>query len=181
MWGFRTASRSGSGFLAAPPELLVLGVLLFDDSLPLGDDLCLNVRWHRLVLAELHREGALTGRDGAQLGRVVQHRRERHLRLDGLDPVFDLHPGHATTLSEKRADGGWDADTDRLLLMDRRDFNQVGLGPDDLLEAYIQSVLSVLAIDRMADNLCNRKTGSLRRKLFQSLNDDPALLNEVTR
>lgn len=83
-----------------------------------------------------------------------------------------------TNLSEKRADGGWNADTDRLLLMDRRDFNKLGVGPDDLLEAYIQSVLSVIAIDRMATTLTS-KTGGLKRRLFRSLNDDPSLLDEV--
>ena len=83
-----------------------------------------------------------------------------------------------TNLSERRTDGGWNADTDRLLLMDRRDFNKLGLGPDDLLEAYIQSVLSVLAIDRMATTLTS-KTGGLKRRLFRSLNDDPRLLDEV--
>ena len=83
-----------------------------------------------------------------------------------------------TNLSEKRADGGWNADTDRLLLMDRRDFNKLGLGPDDLLEAYIQSVLSVIAIDRMAVMLIG-KTGGLKRRLFRSLNDDARLLDEV--
>ena len=83
-----------------------------------------------------------------------------------------------TNLSEKRADGGWNADTDRLLLMDRRDFNKLGLGPDDLLEAYIQAVLSVIAIDRMATTLTS-KTGGLKRRLFRSLNDDPRLLDEV--
>lgn len=83
-----------------------------------------------------------------------------------------------TNLSERSADGGWSADTDRLLLMDRRDFNKLGLGPDDLLEAYIQAVLSMLAIDQMAVTLTS-KTGGLKRRLFRSLNDDPRLIDEL--
>jgi hypothetical protein len=83
-----------------------------------------------------------------------------------------------TNLSVKRSDGGWDTETDRLLLMDRKDFNGLGIGIDELIEAYIQTVLSTLAIDRMAQSLVGSK-GQLRMKLFRSLNDDDALLAEV--
>jgi hypothetical protein len=84
-----------------------------------------------------------------------------------------------TNLSHRREDGGWETETERLLLMDRRDFNDLGLGLDELIEAYIQTVLSVIAIDRLACNLITQK-GTLRRRLFQSLNDDTALLDELT-
>jgi hypothetical protein len=62
--------------------------------------------------------------------------------------------------------------------MDRRDFNSLGLGLDDLIEAFIQTVLSTIAIDQMADTLFTQK-GRFRHKLFQSLDDDPALINEI--
>jgi hypothetical protein len=83
-----------------------------------------------------------------------------------------------TNLSHRTAGGEWATDTNRLVLMDRRDFNKLGLGLDDLIEAYIQSVLSTIAIDRMAGKLINSK-GKFRSKLFASLNDDPYLLNEI--
>lgn len=83
-----------------------------------------------------------------------------------------------TNLSIKRADGGWDSDTARLLLMDRKDFNSIGVGIDELIEAYIQTVLATVAIDQMAQRLINKK-GLLRTKLFRSLNDDDALLREI--
>jgi hypothetical protein len=83
-----------------------------------------------------------------------------------------------TNLSIKRADGGWDSDTSRLLLMDRKDFNSLGVGIDELIEAYIQTVLATVAIDQMAQRLINKK-GLLRTKLFRSLNDDDALLREI--
>ena len=83
-----------------------------------------------------------------------------------------------TNLSVKQQDG-WSSDTNRLMLMDERDFNRLGLGIDDLINAYIQTVLSVLAVDRMAGNLVSSK-GGLKKKLFRSLNDDVALLNEVS-
>jgi hypothetical protein len=84
-----------------------------------------------------------------------------------------------TNLSHRREDGGWETESDRLMLMDRRDFNQLGLGLDELIEAFIQTVLSVISIDRLATNLISQK-GTLRRRLFQSLNDDAALLDELT-
>lgn len=83
-----------------------------------------------------------------------------------------------TNLSHRSDTGEWTTDTNRLILMDRRDFNKLGLGLDDLIEAYIQSVLSTIAIDRMAKKLINGK-GKFRTRLFSELNDDPYLLNEI--
>ena len=82
-----------------------------------------------------------------------------------------------TNLSEK-TDEGWSTDMERLMLMDRRDYNQLGLGLDDLIDGYIQTVLSSIAIDKLAATLINKK-GTLKRKLFRSLNDDPQLLEEL--
>jgi len=83
-----------------------------------------------------------------------------------------------TNLSEKNADGSWGSDTARLLLMDRRDFNGLGIGLDDLIEGFIQTTLATIAIDEMAKSLTSKK-GTFRAKLFGSLNDDPALREEI--
>lgn len=83
-----------------------------------------------------------------------------------------------TNLSIKNPDGSWDSDTNRLVLMDRRDFNRLGIGLDDLIEAYIQTVLSMVAIDKMAQTLFNKK-GKFRMRLFKSLNNDPGLIDEI--
>ena len=83
-----------------------------------------------------------------------------------------------TNLSFKNADGSWGSDTNRLMLMDRRDFNKLGIGLDDLIEAYIQTVLSMVAIDKMAKTLMN-KQGKFRMRLFKSLNNDKSLLDEI--
>jgi hypothetical protein len=91
------------------------------------------------------------------------------------EPSWDVL---GTNLSIKDADGQWGSDTERLLLMDRKDFNMLGLAIDDLIEAFIQSVLATIAIDKMAIGLTSTK-GRFRTKLFQSLNDDPALLEEI--
>ncbi|CEG73328.1 hypothetical protein CU097_003743 [Rhizopus azygosporus] len=82
-----------------------------------------------------------------------------------------------TNLSVKLPDGSWTTDTSRLILMDRKDFNQLGLGIDDLIDAYIQTVLAVIAIDRMASRLM--ANGNFDYQLFESLNPDNALLSEI--
>lgn len=83
-----------------------------------------------------------------------------------------------TNLSVKTDGGQWDSDTNRLILMDRRDFNKMGIGMDDLIEAYIQTVLSTIAIDKMSQTLIN-KQGKFRMRLFRSLNTDDALIREI--
>jgi hypothetical protein len=83
-----------------------------------------------------------------------------------------------TNLSIKENDNKWGSDTNRLMLMDRRDFNKLGVGLDDLVDAYIQTVLSMVAIDQMAITLFNTKN-KFRRRLFESLDDDKALVDEI--
>lgn len=83
-----------------------------------------------------------------------------------------------TNLSIKQGENSWGSDTNRLLLMDRRDFNKLGIGIDDLIEAYIQTVLSTVAIDKMCKQLYNSK-GKFRLRLFSSLNNDRTLLDEI--
>ncbi|MBK9981269.1 MAG: hypothetical protein IPP15_02390 [Saprospiraceae bacterium] len=83
-----------------------------------------------------------------------------------------------TNLSHKDTHGQWTTDTNRLILMDRRDFNHLGMGLDDLIEAYIQTILSTIAIDKMACRLVNSR-GQFNSKLFASFNDDPYLIREI--
>lgn len=98
--------------------------------------------------------------------------------IDKLEDSTDSWQVLGTNLSIKKPDGSWDSDTNRLVLMDRRDFNKLGIGLDDLIEAYIQTVLSMIAIDNMAKTLVN-KQGRFRSRLFKSLNDDAALISEI--
>lgn len=83
-----------------------------------------------------------------------------------------------TNLSIKQGENCWESDTKRLMQMDTKDFNALGIGLDDLIEAFIQTVMSVTAIDHMAVALVNKK-GKFRRKLFKSLDNDPQLLAEL--
>lgn len=95
--------------------------------------------------------------------------------LEGAGPSWEML---GTNLSVRAPDGRWDTETERLLLVDQRDFNRLGVGLDDLIEGYLQAVMSVTAIDRMAARLVSTK-GRFRPRLFGSLNPDPTLLAEI--
>jgi hypothetical protein len=83
-----------------------------------------------------------------------------------------------TNLSEKKGENEWTSDTSRLMLMDRKDFNSLGVGIDDLIEAYIQTVMTIVAIDKMATALIN-KDGEFDQELFKSLDSDKSLFKEI--
>jgi hypothetical protein len=108
---------------------------------------------------------------------IYARRAEKPL-IDHLEKGSNSWAMLGTNLSIKKPDGHWDTDTNRLILVDRRDFPRLGIGIDDLIEAYIQTVLSTIAIDRMAMSLIN-KEGRLRMPLFRRLNDDEALIHEI--
>jgi len=82
-----------------------------------------------------------------------------------------------TNLSIK-TEKGWDSDTSRLLLMDNKDFNRLGIGLDDLIDGYVQTVLSAVAIDKMCKKLVDPNSG-FKFSLFSSLDQDHALLEEL--
>ena len=54
----------------------------------------------------------------------------------------------------------------------------MGIGVDDLIDGYIQTVLSMIAIDQMANTLFTSKN-KFKMKLFRSLDDDQALIDEI--
>ena len=83
-----------------------------------------------------------------------------------------------TNLSVKLDTFSWGSDTARLMLMDRKGFNRLGVGLDDLIDGFVQSVMATVAIDKMACNLINAK-GGLKLKLFSSLNNDASLIDEL--
>jgi len=99
---------------------------------------------------------------------------------DNIDQGSDSWSMLGTNLSVKQGKNEWSSDTNRLMLTDRRDFNKLGLGLDDLVEAYIQTVISTIAIDKMCKMLYNSK-GKFRMRLFKSLNNDATLLNEMMK
>ncbi|KAJ3347619.1 hypothetical protein HDU83_001930 [Entophlyctis luteolus] len=112
----------------------------------------------------------------------------RYLEDDPLTTSWEML---GTNLSVKQGDE-WTTEAQRLLLMDRKDFNQLGLGVDDLIDAYIQTILSVIAIDKMAQRLMRESSADavdpryplfnqnlFDFELFEALNPDVALLQEI--
>lgn len=97
-------------------------------------------------------------------------RRPLRARLDGVASRQVL----LTNLSVRAPDGSWRQETERLLPVDRGHFDALGLGLDELVDAYLQTVLAVLAIDRMAARLV-RGDGSFDHAGFAALNPDPHL------
>lgn len=97
-----------------------------------------------------------------------------------LDPSVPSWDVLGTNLSYRAEDGEWNTDTRRLMLMDQQDFTRLGLSLDDLVDAYVQAILSTIAIDRMAKRLVNAK-GEFRHRLFAKLNDDRILIHEIMK
>ena len=83
-----------------------------------------------------------------------------------------------TNLSKLTGDLTWSTESERLVIGDARDFATLGLGLDDLIDAFVQSCLAVVAIDDQAASLLNAD-GSFSREKFAAVNDDPALLAEL--
>jgi hypothetical protein len=83
-----------------------------------------------------------------------------------------------TNLSVKMENGSWDTDIKRLIIADRKDFTKLGFSIDNLIDAFIQSVLATIAIDKMAKRLV-KDDGSFDIDLFGSLNKDQALIKEI--
>ncbi|KAF9173383.1 hypothetical protein BGX20_003342 [Mortierella sp. AD010] len=104
----------------------------------------------------------------------------RHLEDDPSTTSWEML---GTNLSVKSPSGEWSTEAARLLLMDRKDFNQLGLGVDDMIDAYIQTVLSVIAIDKMCQRLMKDNTDGSGQtfdlELFKALNPDSVLWQEV--
>lgn len=84
-----------------------------------------------------------------------------------------------TNLSYKGADGEWQSDESRLISLCRSGFESLELGLEELVEAYIQTVMSVIAIDQMAERLMNKNQG-FDYDHFSSLNGDRQLLQEMS-
>jgi hypothetical protein len=109
---------------------------------------------------------------------AIYARRARAPLATELGPGTDSWEILGTNLSAKTDAGGWMSESDRLLLMDNRDFNRLGVALDDLIEAFMQSVMAVTAIDRMAQSLVTRR-GQFRKRFFKTLNPDQSLVDEL--
>jgi hypothetical protein len=84
-----------------------------------------------------------------------------------------------TNLSVSLGDGKFTSAPERLLLMDRRDFDELGIGLDELIDAFVQTCLATISIDRMGAHLCTGGVFDLSR--LAEVNDDPGLAREIMR
>ena len=109
---------------------------------------------------------------------ALYSRRARAPLVESLEDGKSSWEMLGTNLSVQLPDGSWSTEPERLLLMDQRDFNRLGVGLDDLIKGYLQTVLAVTAIDEMAKRLISKKK-TFRRRLFCSLNPDQAFVNEI--
>ncbi|CAF0716550.1 unnamed protein product [Brachionus calyciflorus] len=84
-----------------------------------------------------------------------------------------------TNLSSTLSKNVWVVDEDRLLVLNESDFAHLGLGLDDLIESYVQTVMAIVAIDQLCIRLYDDTTGEFNFELFNKLNPDVSLLNEI--
>lgn len=190
-------SNAGQGVytIVTPEELDAFMEMEFDYDLFIVQSLIGNSNWSSTTAAgKLYHVGTIPNNKNqtfvADIRMMVSStengikplctyaRRAAKPLVDNITSGIDSWSMLGTNLSIDNGDGTWGSDTNRLVLMDRRDFNKLGVGLDDLIEAYIQTVLSMVAIDKMAQTLVN-KQGRFRMKLFKSLNDDQSLLDEI--
>jgi len=97
------------------------------------------------------------------------------------DPLVGGSPSprrFATNLSSRDASGAWTVDDSRLVSLGTAGFDLLGLSLDDLIDAYVQTVLSVWAIEQMSRSLLDGH-GDFNRQAFLTENDDDALLGEL--
>ncbi|MCB0358718.1 MAG: hypothetical protein KDD44_03755, partial [Bdellovibrionales bacterium] len=109
---------------------------------------------------------------------AVYGRRARMPLLSRLDSEVDSWDMLGTNLSVKLGENQWDTESERLLLMDRKDFNSLGVGLDELIAAFIQTSMAIVAVDKMATSLFTQK-GRFRMKAFRSINADEPLIHEI--
>ncbi|KAI8867965.1 hypothetical protein GQ42DRAFT_105765, partial [Ramicandelaber brevisporus] len=76
-------------------------------------------------------------------------------------------------------DGSRTVDNDRVVVMDMDGFDTLGLGMDDLIDGYIQTVLATIAIDQVSLQLQPAGSDSFDLDKFKEMNPDPVLIEEL--
>lgn len=123
---------------------------------------------------------------------VYSRRAREPLSKDLDNPNISSWDILGTNLSVKINENEWKSDTNRLLVMDTRSFNKLGIGLDDLINGYIQSVLATIAIDNLCkvfmnddnDDGENEDGGSGNKfdfKMFKTLNPDKDILQDIEK
>lgn len=111
----------------------------------------------------------------------VNFRKARKPLLDDETQIESSWDVLGTNLSVKLDKNSWDTETDRLMVLDDECIEHLMLTEDDLVDSYIQTVLSVIAIDKLCKELYDDPsgTGAFHFDRFKQMNPDYCLLNEI--
>lgn len=119
------------------------------------------------------------GKDGFM--KIAGYSRRARLPLTPLAPSGkDSWDVLGTNLSVKLGKNQWKSEDNRLMLMDYKDFPKLGLGLDDMIKAFVQTVLSTIAIDRMACSIMAGDKAFTLSRLNAAINDNK-LLEEIKK
>lgn len=109
----------------------------------------------------------------------VNFRKARKPLVDDVDAIESSWDVLGTNLSVKLDKNAWDTETDRLMVLDDECFEQLRLDENDLIDSYVQTVLSMIAIDKMCIELIHDDDRGFNFERFKRMNPDYSLLNEI--
>lgn len=111
----------------------------------------------------------------------VNFRKARKPLLDDESRIESSWDVLGTNLSVKLDKNSWDTETERLMVLDDDGLDHLMLTENDLVDSYIQTVLSVIAIDKLCIELYDDPsgTGAFHIDRFKQMNPDYCLLNEI--
>lgn len=112
----------------------------------------------------------------------IHFRRARKPLVDDVNEIESSWELLGTNLSVKviGKKDSWNVENERLMVFDDECFDErVQLDEDDLIDSYIQTVLTTIAIDRLCVELHDEGGGGFDLKRFRIMNNDNLLLNEI--
>lgn len=130
-----------------------------------------------IFVADLRLQVCVNSQTGGFTPVAMYARRAKDPLSDTLSPELDTWGQLGTNLSVAQGQGLFSSESGRLLLMDRKDFDSLGLSLDALIDGYIQACLCHIAIDRQADWF--HHNGSFDLNFLRSVCNDDRLLEEV--
>jgi hypothetical protein len=108
----------------------------------------------------------------------IHFRIARKPLVDDVNEVKSSWELLGTNLSVKLGENLWDVEEDRLMCFDDEFFEQTQLNEDDLIDSYVQTVLSTIAIDKICIEL-HDENGQFDLERFKRINTDYSLLDEI--
>lgn len=195
----------GKAVIKVPYSNAGQGIYIVTDPTHLGRFISQSHRYELFIVQRLVGAAPHSSADAdlAQVGTVPNARNERYvfdLRMmvgsgpQGFRPLAayarrahapleerlpdDAWLQYGTNLSYKDARGEWRTEDSRLIPLSEQEFETLGLGLDDLIDAYVQTVMATVAIDQMARQLGDPVAG-LDLTAFAALNNDPGLIGEL--